>query len=793
MQPRAAKEVAALLGKGSLFRQGYDNASLPVSTFEKELAAYMGFKFCVAVNSYSSALFLALRAVGVENGAKVLCNGVAGRAVASAVQHAGAAPVPVESMGDLRVDAADLAWKADQSGAQYLLLSHVCGVLPELDTVTQICRDRGVRLLEDCADSLGVWVDGRHVGHHGGVCCISAQPGTVLNAGQGKGGFVLTDDPAVAARTAAMAGCYGPGFRRHFAATECPALEEIERGLCPDFGLQMSNVAAAVLRPQLSSLEHRVLEANRRHARLASRLLDRASRDGLAAETGLRVAQPSPQARPCCTSLLLWVDSLGVEASARLVAAAQARGVPLQALGSAAGGTDRGALDDVKSEVASLAGQSASSAAGSLLAPRSGYLCPRTAALLRKTYLLGIPPRLSRGDCDRAADALAAALGEASAVERAGSREEVSPAYRRSSARAQQFLPYPSEGSQSAAASVRSVGGASSVPFSSGGCRSHARLPEGPLVSPQVPVPSDAGAGELVRRQLSLAGHSRLQSAAPPATPPQPLRVFFAPAGPTLGYPVGTSRLSSGASTPVQVAYLRARPGAPPWPHGGSLPCQLSSLRDAAPRLPTCQESPHAAPGSPERPSPRDLTDSQVGLKASTPSTGLPSPVRPERPPAPALTPVASALSLAAVAAATAPAVTPPSEPGPLEQPSAHSHFAPLQHPPPAFAPQLPRSTSEASAHTVDLALYNALAQAPWSSALPARAAPLPPRPRAPEEAFHIVPDEARKKVAKRASRRRKLRKDADESDDVDEEGLPPWGKRPPSSGFWSELSALWS
>merc|ERR1719291_1380009 len=116
------------------------------------------------------------------------------------------------------------------------------------------------------------------------------------------------------------------------------------------------------------------------------------------------------------------------------------------------------------------------------MAPRSGYLCPGTAALLRKTYFLGIPPRLSRRDCDRAADALAAALREAAAAERAGPGGEASsPASRPSPCRA------PSEGSQSAAVSLRSAGGPGGAPFGGTGLRTHGSTPEDPFVAPQVP------------------------------------------------------------------------------------------------------------------------------------------------------------------------------------------------------------------------------------------------------------------------------------------------------------------
>ena len=100
-----------------------------VSLLEKEYAEYVGARYCLGLASCGSAIYVALKSVGVTPGDKVLCNAFTLAPVPGAVENAGAEPVFVEIDEDYLTDLDDLESKAKQSGAQYLLLSHMRGIL----------------------------------------------------------------------------------------------------------------------------------------------------------------------------------------------------------------------------------------------------------------------------------------------------------------------------------------------------------------------------------------------------------------------------------------------------------------------------------------------------------------------------------------------------------------------------------------------------------------------------------------------------------------------------------------
>lgn len=196
-----------VMRKGTLYRYNVPTAEESVvSLCEKELVDYTGHKYCVALNSCGSALFLALKCAGVQPGDKVLTNAFTFTAVPSAIEHAGGKCVYVETDWGLRIDIADLEKKIKSSGAKFLMVSHMRGKICDLDAVKKLCDDNGIYLIEDAAHSLGVFYKGGHTGHHGRISAVSSQSYKMINSGEG--GFLLTNDPEVGAAAAVYAGAY---------------------------------------------------------------------------------------------------------------------------------------------------------------------------------------------------------------------------------------------------------------------------------------------------------------------------------------------------------------------------------------------------------------------------------------------------------------------------------------------------------------------------------------------------------------------------------------------------------
>ncbi|CAE8720377.1 unnamed protein product, partial [Polarella glacialis] len=255
-----------VMASGRLYRYNVKSAEeAEVSLVEVELAAYTGHKYCVALNSCGSALYLMLLAAGVEPGDKVITNGFTFAAVPSSITHAGASAVYVETAENYTICLVDLEKKIASSGARYFMISHMRGKVADMDEVKRICDNAGVVLLEDCAHSLGVrFGDGSasapHSGHHGVACGISSQSYKMLNSGEG--GFYLTDDPLMAAKVAVYAGAYEGLSEKHLAVPQKDVFGDLPN-LLPNYSLRMNNVSAAMLRPQIKTLEQRVEKYNK--------------------------------------------------------------------------------------------------------------------------------------------------------------------------------------------------------------------------------------------------------------------------------------------------------------------------------------------------------------------------------------------------------------------------------------------------------------------------------------------------------------------------------------------------
>jgi dTDP-4-amino-4,6-dideoxygalactose transaminase len=265
----AIERAVALMRSGRLHRYGEQGSGYPEpSLLEQEYAAYVGSKYCVAVSSCGAAMFIALKALGVKAGDRVLTSTFTLAPVPGAIAHAAAVAVLVETTGDYLTDLADLESKAASSGAKVFLLSHMRGHITDLQAVLDICDRHGIAVIEDCAHTMGAKWDGKHTGTWGKVGCYSAQ--TYKHINSGEGGLLVTDDQDVAAQAILMSGCYMM-YDQHILK---PGADVFERWkyTTPNFSMRLSNLAAALLRPQIALLADRGKRWNHIYATLAREL-----------------------------------------------------------------------------------------------------------------------------------------------------------------------------------------------------------------------------------------------------------------------------------------------------------------------------------------------------------------------------------------------------------------------------------------------------------------------------------------------------------------------------------------
>ncbi|MEM9579238.1 MAG: aminotransferase class I/II-fold pyridoxal phosphate-dependent enzyme [Pseudomonadota bacterium] len=261
-EARAA--IDRLLSTGDLFRYTAEQGS-PVSLLEREFAALLGSRFALAVSSCSAALFLSLEALGLPRGAKVLIPAFTFAAVPSSIVHAGCTPVLCEVGDSLRIDLDDFAAKLP--GVDAVIISHMRGHTSDMDAIMQMCDAADIPVIEDAAHSLGTTWQGRNIGTIGRVGCFSFQSYKMVNAGEG--GILITDDADLLARAVIMSGAYEHNWSKHHGVQS--AFQRWQNKL-PLYNLRLSNLSAAVIRPQLPHLARRVADGRRNHDHLAKLL-----------------------------------------------------------------------------------------------------------------------------------------------------------------------------------------------------------------------------------------------------------------------------------------------------------------------------------------------------------------------------------------------------------------------------------------------------------------------------------------------------------------------------------------
>ena len=262
--PEARTEIERLLTSGDLFRYTAA-ADAPVSLLEAEFAAMMGSRFALAVSSCSAALFLSLKALDLPRDARVLIPGFTFAAVPSSVIHADCVPVLCEVGESYRIDMADFAAKLP--GCQAVIVSHMRGHTSDMDAIMALCDAAGVPVIEDAAHSLGTTWNDAKIGTIGTIGCFSFQSYKMINAGEG--GIMITDDADLVARAIIMSGAYEHNWKKH------PVLQDAfatHQNRLPLYNLRLSNLSAAVIRPQLPHLARRVVDGRRNHDHVAALL-----------------------------------------------------------------------------------------------------------------------------------------------------------------------------------------------------------------------------------------------------------------------------------------------------------------------------------------------------------------------------------------------------------------------------------------------------------------------------------------------------------------------------------------
>lgn len=170
-----------------------------VESFEQQFAASVGVSQCVACNSGTDALYLALRALEIGAGDEVITTPFTFIATSEAIIVAGAKPVFVDIDAEtFNMDVNQLS-AAINSRTKAILPVHLFGQPVNMSEVMAIAKSHNLAVIEDCAQATGAQWAGKQVGSIGQIGCFSFFPTKNLGA-FGDGGAVTTNDPEIAAK-----------------------------------------------------------------------------------------------------------------------------------------------------------------------------------------------------------------------------------------------------------------------------------------------------------------------------------------------------------------------------------------------------------------------------------------------------------------------------------------------------------------------------------------------------------------------------------------------------------------
>jgi perosamine synthetase len=208
--------------------------------FEEQFADFCGASFAIATNNGTTALHLALVALGIEAGDEVIVPTLTYIASANAVRYCGATPIFVDSEPiAMTLDVADIERKIT-ARTKAIIAVHLYGHAANMLAINELAGRNGLQVIEDAAEAHGATVDGKSVGSLGTCATFSFFGNKIMTTGEG--GAVTTNDAVLAERLRLLRG-QGMDLQRRY---WFPII---------GYNYRMTNIAAALGLGQLEGID----------------------------------------------------------------------------------------------------------------------------------------------------------------------------------------------------------------------------------------------------------------------------------------------------------------------------------------------------------------------------------------------------------------------------------------------------------------------------------------------------------------------------------------------------------
>ena len=239
---------------GVVFAHGFDvlrNNIFRVRDLEKEVGSKINVKYAQAVSSGSTALKVALRALGVKAGDEVITQSFTFVATVEAILEIGAVPVIVDIDKTLNMCPKSFE-DAITDKTKVVIPVHMLGVTAQMDKIVSIAKKNDILILEDSAQGLGGKFDSKYLGTIGDIGTYSFDGGKTVICGEG--GLVVTNDESkyITARA----------YHDHGHEYSTTKGRGVEDALCTGFNYRMSELQAAFGLAQFKKLDY-ILESQK--------------------------------------------------------------------------------------------------------------------------------------------------------------------------------------------------------------------------------------------------------------------------------------------------------------------------------------------------------------------------------------------------------------------------------------------------------------------------------------------------------------------------------------------------
>ena len=241
------EEASAVL---EVLKSGWIGNGPKTLEFEDKFSQFISAKHSLALNSASASIHLALLCAGVESGDEVITPSLTFVATNHPILMLGAKPVFCDVQEDtLCADAKDIIKKITNK-TRAIVVVHYGGHPVDLDPIKKICKEKGIKLIEDCAHASGTYYKGKHVGTVGDFGCFSFA--AIKNLTTGDGGMLVGKNEKLIskARTYAWSGISQSTWER----VKDAKLKWQYNVTSTGWKYQMNDIAAAIGLVQLKKL-----------------------------------------------------------------------------------------------------------------------------------------------------------------------------------------------------------------------------------------------------------------------------------------------------------------------------------------------------------------------------------------------------------------------------------------------------------------------------------------------------------------------------------------------------------